>query len=90
MDQRTTRHTLTFSKPFTIEGVERQQPAGTYQVECDEEAIDGISFVAYRRVATRFRLAQDSARPGITEIVDVPAVEFAGLLALAEDQEPRR
>lgn len=86
MDQRTTRHTLTFSKPFAIDGVEGQQPAGTYQVECDEEAIDGISFVAYRRIATRFRLAPDPARPGITEVVDVPASEFADLLALADDR----
>lgn len=88
MDQRTTRHTLTFAKAFTIEGVEREQPAGAYQIEFDEEQIDGISFLAYRRVATRLRLAQDPDHPGITEIVEVPAAQVATLLALASQEQP--
>lgn len=89
MDQRTTRHTLTFSNAFMIEGVEREQPAGAYQVEFDEEAIDGLSFVAYRRVATRLHLAKDPAQPGITEVVEVPAADVAGLLALAQSPQPK-
>ena len=90
MDQRTTRHTLTFAKPFTIDGAEREQPAGAYEIEFDEEQIDGISFLAYRRVATRLRLAQDPAHPGITEIVEVPPAQVADLRACAALEEPHR
>lgn len=88
MDQRTTRHIITFAKAFTIDGAEREQPAGAYQIEFDEEQIDGISFLAYRRVATRLRLAQDPAHPGITEVVEVPAAQVAPLLALTSQEQP--
>jgi hypothetical protein len=31
-------------------------PAGTYRVEVEEERIDGLSFLAYRRLATFIRI----------------------------------
>ena len=43
---------LTFSKPFTLKGVDRPLPAGSYRVSTDEELIEGLSFPVYRRVAT--------------------------------------
>lgn len=49
---RTSRRTVTFSHPFVLTGVDGVQPAGTYTVETDEELVDGLSFPAYRRVAT--------------------------------------
>jgi hypothetical protein len=42
----------TFSKPFTLKGVDRLLPAGSYRVSTDEELIEGLSFPVYRRVAT--------------------------------------
>jgi hypothetical protein len=48
-----TRHdTWTFGQPFLLKGVDRLLPAGDYRVATDEELIEGLSFSAYRRVAT--------------------------------------
>ena len=49
---RTTRETVTFDHPFSLDAVDGVQPAGTYTVEIDEDLIEGLSFLAYRRVAT--------------------------------------
>jgi len=49
---RTRRETVTFAHPFTLAEVEGAQPAGAYMIETDEEAIEGLSFLAYRRIAT--------------------------------------
>jgi hypothetical protein len=52
MSMRTTRKTVIFSNPFSLEGVGRVLPAGNYEVVTDEELIEGLSFPVYRRVAT--------------------------------------
>jgi hypothetical protein len=49
---RTTRERLVFTRPFTLAGTLRAQPAGTYLVETEEELLEGLSFPAYRRVGT--------------------------------------
>ena len=49
---RTRDKTWTFSKPFMLKGVDRMLRAGEYRVATDEELIEGLSFPAYRRVAT--------------------------------------
>lgn len=41
-----------FSHPFILDSVGRELPEGEYRIVTEEEAIDGLSFVAYRRVAT--------------------------------------
>src|SRR5690606_17701434 len=48
--QRTTSSVVTFAKPFRLDGMPDSFPAGTYQVETDEELLQGVSFPAYRRV----------------------------------------
>jgi hypothetical protein len=53
---RTTRESITFDRPFSLSAVDEVQPAGTYTVEIDEELIEGMSFLAYRRVATTLYL----------------------------------
>lgn len=52
MTMRTSRHRVTFTRPFTLHGIVGDQPAGTYDVETDEELVEGLSFPVYRRVAT--------------------------------------
>jgi hypothetical protein len=58
---RTRDQTWTFGKPFLLRGVERQLPAGRYRVATDEELIEGLSFPAYRRVATMIFVPGSSA-----------------------------
>jgi hypothetical protein len=52
MLRRSRDHTWTFDKAFVLNGVDRLLPAGSYRVVTDEELIEGLSFPAYRRVAT--------------------------------------
>ena len=52
MSNRLTTRTVTFSKPFLLDEVNRELPAVSYQVETEEETLDGVSFLAYRRVST--------------------------------------
>jgi hypothetical protein len=52
MIARSLSKTVVFNRPFLLKGVDRTLPAGSYRVVTDEELIDGISFPAYRRVAT--------------------------------------
>ena len=68
MTTRTTTTTVTFRHPFLIKGVERVMPAGNYSVVTDEELIDGLSFLAYRRVLTAIYLPA-AGRSSATEMV---------------------
>ena len=52
MTTRTTRKAVEFSNSFSLEGIGRMLPAGSYEVVTDEELIEGLSFPVYRRVAT--------------------------------------
>jgi hypothetical protein len=56
MTVRTTESTVTFKHPFSLPEFEAPQPAGTYRVVTDEEEISGLSFLAFRKVATMLRL----------------------------------
>ena len=55
MTIRTTRTTVSFSSPFTLRNLEGVQPAGEYVVLSDDELIEGLSRIAYRRLATLFQ-----------------------------------
>jgi len=52
MLRRSHDRTWTFNKAFLLNGVDRMLPAGSYRVVTDEELIEGLSFPAYRRIAT--------------------------------------
>ncbi len=76
MMTRTTSKAMTFTRPFTLSGVDTQQPAGTYVVETDEEQIEGVSFLAYRRVGVRIQLPANPKQPGIVETISVDPAAF--------------
>ena len=52
MSIRTTRTQVTFKAPFTLPELRGLQPAGTYEVDTDEECIEGNEHTVYLRVAT--------------------------------------
>lgn len=56
MTIRTTKSRVTFAAPFRLSGIEGVQPAGSYDVETDEEAIEANQHIVYRRVATLLHL----------------------------------
>jgi hypothetical protein len=80
MMTRTTRKTVTFRRPFSLSAVDKVQPSGTYTVDTDEELIDGLSFLAYRRVATLLHLPSTSSRAGVTELVTINPLELEAAL----------
>lgn len=49
---RTRRSSFAFDRPFNLSGFEDPFPAGVYELVTDEELIEGLSFTAYRRVAS--------------------------------------
>lgn len=57
MHERTTRKSVRFLHPFSLAGVDGKLEAGTYLVETLEELIEGLSFVAFRRVLTTIVIA---------------------------------
>ncbi len=63
MTTRTTRSVAVFNSAFTLGGIDGELPAGSYRIESEEELIESLSFVAFRRVETTIELpAIGSAR----------------------------
>ena len=56
LTSRVTTKTFIFTRPFRLDEIDDEIPAGAYRVETEEETLDNVSFVAYRRVATHFFL----------------------------------
>ena len=52
MPIRTTRTQVTFKAPFSLPKLDGLQPTGTYDVDTDEERIEGNRHTVYLRVAT--------------------------------------
>jgi hypothetical protein len=75
---RTTRKTVTFKMPFSLEVLGRSLPAGSYEVITDEELIEGLSFPVYRRIATMMLVPGQLARS--VEMVTVDPLELAAAL----------
>ena len=73
---RTTRETVTFDHPFALGAVDGLHPAGTYTVEIDEDLIEGVSFLAYRRIATTIYLPLRYGGPGSVQAVRVDPREL--------------
>ena len=67
MSTRTKRSIVHFPAPFALAGVDELLPAGDYAVDNDEEPIEGISWLAYHRVAT---------------FIHLPAIASTSLLAI--------
>lgn len=56
LTSRVTTKTFTFVRPFRLDEIDDEIPAGDYRVETEEETLDTVSFVAYRRVSTHIFL----------------------------------
>ena len=78
---RTRRESLTFDHPFALSHLDEMQPAGTYVVEVDEELIEGLSFLAYRRVATTIHLPFGRGGANSMQAVRVDPQELAAAQA---------
>jgi hypothetical protein len=77
MTMRSRRETVTFLHPFRIKGVDRLLPAGPYEVITDEEMIEGLSFPAFRRVATMIMVPAAPPRSSTMEMISIGSVDLA-------------
>jgi hypothetical protein len=91
MTVRTSRKSVTFTQPFSLSGIDEVQPAGTHTVETDEELLPGLSFPAYRRLATLIFLRSRGGGAVVEEVANIDPLELqasqerdAGLRTLAE------
>ena len=80
MSTRTTESLVTFSHPFMLRGLEKQQAAGTYRVVVDEEEILGLSFLAYQRTSTMLHSPAVSAKSGSHQVYEIDPNELATAL----------
>ncbi len=80
MTIRTSTKTVTFMKPFVLDGFDEELPAGAYRVETDEELLEGISFPAYRRVMTLIHLHEKPGCPGFAETMTIDPNELDAAL----------
>jgi len=76
---------LSLANPFQLAGVDEVQPAGIYDVETVEEQLEGLSFVAYRRVATTITLHGSTAATVSRQFVTIDPDDLAS--ALVRDAE---
>jgi hypothetical protein len=81
---KTRRTTVSFSNPFTLRNLEGVQPAGEYAVIVDDELIEGLSRIAYRRVATLFQTPAIFASQPQSQLVPVSQTDLDA--ALMKDQ----
>lgn len=71
MATRTTTKTVQFRRPFSLTGLDGEQPAGAYTIETDEALIQTLSFTAYQRIGTWIRIsARLSGAPRAPLVLD--------------------
>jgi hypothetical protein len=76
MTTRSRRETITFQHPFRIRGIDRLLPPGAYEVITDEEMIEGLSFPAFRRVATMI-MVPAAAQNSAMEMLSIGSVDLS-------------
>jgi hypothetical protein len=77
MTTRSRRETITFQHPFRIKGIDRLLPPGSYEVITDEEMIEGLSFAAFRRVATMIMVPAAPPRSSTMEMISIGSVDLS-------------
>ncbi|MFB6453268.1 hypothetical protein [Bradyrhizobium tunisiense] len=80
MTIRTTRTIVSFANPFVLQGLEGAQPAGEYVILTDDERIEGLSRIAYRRVATLLQTPARSASQSRTRSCAISQTELDAAL----------
>jgi hypothetical protein len=81
MPTRSTEHTFTFRRPFSLSAVDDPLPSGSYRVITEEEPVEALSFAAWQRMRTLLFLPANSLPGTAREVVPVDPDELAAALA---------
>ncbi len=65
---RTISSTVMFHHPFSIPGIDGEQPPGRYAVSSDEEELNGMDSIGWRRTATFIRLPAIGINSGFEQV----------------------
>lgn len=83
MTTRTIRSIAVFNSAFNLGGIDSELPAGSYRIESEEELIESLSFVAFRRVETTIELPAIGSVSLKRQVVAIDPLD----LALAQDRD---
>jgi hypothetical protein len=81
MTTRITNKTVVFTHAFVLNEADSEQQPGIYTVETEEESLDVISNLAYRRVATVMNHYDPQGRGGLVRFVTIDPSELDAALA---------
>ena len=85
MTERLEYKTVIFAHPFALRGVEGTFPPGSYGVEVTEEQLDGLTFIAHRRLTTTITLPSTNSAHHARQLVEIEPADLEA--ALASDAE---
>ena len=85
MIARITQSTIQFGAPFSLSGVSRILPPGDYTLAEDDELIEGLPWLAYRRVGAFLYLPDASSNDKSSRPVPVDYSEIE--IARRQNQE---
>ncbi|SDP31429.1 hypothetical protein SAMN05428967_1576 [Phyllobacterium sp. YR620] len=88
MNPRTKRLIAHFLEPFALRGLDGVQPPGEYDVDVDEEMIEGLSRLAYQRVATFIHVPARGMKAHRTQLVAIDYDELE--MAQKKEQETNK
>ena len=82
MSARSTDTMATFYNSFKLPALDDAQPPGTYRVVVDEEEIPGLSFVAFRRMATMLHVPAVGVAATTARVIPVDSEQLAQAIAV--------
>ena len=86
MHTQTRKTTVTFSRPFQMDGFEEELPAGVYEVESEYDILDGLFLPDCRRTSVLIHLQSNSGSSGYAQTLTVPWLDLEA--ALVRDRLP--
>lgn len=81
MVERTTHATVTFVYPFSLADLDGTQPAGTYRIEAVDATLDGLTFLAYRRISTTIELPAIGGGGPQRQLIAIDPLELQAAMA---------
>jgi hypothetical protein len=81
MSIRSTESIVSFKNAFLLSKLDSELPAGTYRIVRDDEEIAGLSFLAYRRIATMLHTPSLETSSSAREVIDVDSDELEAAIS---------